>query len=50
MQFGPLKQHFGGSLFDDSQELEMAVRKLLRKKEPHFYLTIPVSHPTNIQW
>ena len=49
IQFEPQKQHFGGSLFDENEELEMAVRKSLRIQEPQFYLTIPVSHLTNIQ-
>jgi hypothetical protein len=35
--FGPLKQHFGGRRFHNNEEVEMALRDLLRMQEPYFY-------------
>jgi hypothetical protein len=35
--FGSLKQHLGGRRFHSSEEVEMAVRELLRMQQPDFY-------------
>jgi hypothetical protein len=34
---GSLKQFFRGRRFNDSEEVEVAIRELLRMKDPNFY-------------
>jgi hypothetical protein len=35
--FGPLKQHLGGRLFHNNEEVEIAVDEWLRMQKPNFY-------------
>lgn len=41
--------NFGSRLSDVNQESEIAVRKLLRIREPYTYLCIPESHLTEVR-